>query len=210
MNREHRAYRRLYRFLRIILAPFYRFEAVGLENIPDGPAILCANHSSNFDPIMVSLAAGSEHHIRYMAKIELFKIPVVASVIAAIGAFPVDRGNKDIRAIKTALKILRSGDKIGIFPEGTRTKAAGDRAAKSGAIRLADQTGAPLVPVWLPRRKKPFRKIRVVFDTPYTVNTERRKLAHEDYVKLAEELMDRINALDVGPAAAKSAGEPGE
>ena len=194
MNREYRAYRRLYYFLTIVLSPFYRYDVVGLENIPDGPAVICANHSSNFDPVMVSLAAGLKHHIHYMAKIELFRIPLVSAVIKAIGSFPVDRGNKDVRAIKTALRYLRAGEKIGIFPEGTRARTAGEKAAKNGAVRLADQTNVPLVPVYLPRKKRPFKKIRIEFKKPYTINPEHRKLSYEEYSVLAEQLMDRINA----------------
>lgn len=196
MNREYRAYRRLYHFLTFVLSPVYRYDVVGRDNIPKGPAILSANHSSNLDPIMISLAAGIEHHIRYMAKNELFKIPVLSSVIRAIGSFPVDREKKDIRAIKTALKILKLGGKVGIFPEGTRIKTAGEKSAKSGAVRLADQMNVPVVPVYLPRKKRPFRKIRVEFKEPYYVNQERRGLSHEDYLRLAEELMDKINATE--------------
>ena len=195
MNREHRAYNRLYTFLTATLLLIFKYDAIGTENIPEGPAVLCANHSSNLDPMLLSLAAGRRHHIRYMAKIELFKVPVISSVIKAIGAFPVDRGNKDVRAIKTALKNLKNGEKIGIFPEGTRTKKAGDRPAKSGAIRLADQLNMPIVPVYLARKKRPFRKIRIEFGQPYRVNEERRKLSQEEYRKLAAELMDRINEM---------------
>jgi 1-acyl-sn-glycerol-3-phosphate acyltransferase len=204
MNRDYRAYRRLYHFLTATLSLFYRYDVVGRENIPDGPAVLCANHSSNFDPIMISLAAGIDRHIHYMAKKELFRVPIVSSVIKAIGSYPVDRGNKDIGAIKMSLKYLKAGEKIGIFPEGTRTKTAGEKAAKSGAIRLADQANVPIVPVWLPRRKRPFKKIRVVFHKPYFVNPEHRSLSREDYETLAEELMDKINATETAEPGAAS------
>ncbi len=204
MNKAYRAYRRLYYFLIIVLSPFYRFDVVGKENIPDGPAVLCANHSSNFDPVMISLAAGIDNHIHYMAKNELFKIPVLSAVIKAIGSFPVDRGKKDTRTIKTALKYLKDGEKIGIFPEGTRVREAGVKSAKTGAVRIADQMNAPVVPVYLPRRKKPFHKIRIVFKEPYLVNPERRKLSQEEYVSLAKELMDGIDALDTSAGEAAS------
>jgi predicted TPR repeat methyltransferase len=62
MNREYRAYKRLFRFFQIVLFPIFRLKCIGRENIPAGPAVLCANHSSNFDPIMISLAIGIEHH----------------------------------------------------------------------------------------------------------------------------------------------------
>ena len=203
MNREYRAYRRLYYILITTVALIFPFKTIGLQNIPDGPVVLCGNHSSNLDPILISLAAGKKHHIHYMAKTELFKVPIIASVIKAIGAFPVDRGNKDVRAIKTAMKYLKAGEKIGIFPEGTRAKKAGDKAAKSGAIRIADQMNVPIVPVYLPRRKKPFKRMPIEFGKPYYANPERRKISQEDYSNLAGELMDRINAMELKAAEEK-------
>ena len=204
MNSEYRAYKRLYRFLTAILSVFYKIEVVGLNNIPDGPALLCANHSSNFDPIMISMAAGLRHHIHYMAKIELFRVPILSPVLKAIGCFPVDRGKNTSQAIKVSIRYLRAGEKLGIFPEGTRSKTAGEKTAKKGAVRLADQMNAPIVPVYLPRKKRPFSKVRIEFKEPYFVNPERLKLSQEDFGKLSVELMERINKVETSAKEAAS------
>jgi 1-acyl-sn-glycerol-3-phosphate acyltransferase len=194
MNREYRAFRRLFRFLQIVLFPIFRIEGIGIDNIPAGPAMFCANHSSNFDPILMCMAVGIAIHPHFMAKIELFKIPVVSSVLKAIGSFPVDRKRTDIAAVKTAMKYLKAGEKIGIFPEGTR-KMSDDGDAKRGAVQIADQLSVPVIPVYIPRNKKPFHRYTIVVGTPYLVNPDRRKLTRADYDRLAAELMRKISAL---------------
>lgn len=195
MNREYRAYRRLHNFLSFILFPFFRIKSVGRENIPKGPALFCANHSSNFDPILMSIAIGIQHHPHYMAKIELFRIPVVSSVLKAIGSFPVDRSRNDINAIKTALKYLKAGEKVGIFPEGTRFRSDHESEAKRGAVKMADQMSVPVIPVYIPRNKKPFHRYTIVIGTPYLVNPERKKLTNADYDTIADTLMVKIAEL---------------
>ena len=198
MNREYRAYRRIYRFLQVVLFPVFRIKCVGRDNIPEGPAVFCANHSSNFDPIVMSMAIGIKQHPHYMAKIELFKIPVVGSVIRAIGSFPVDREKGDIGAVKTAMKYLKAGEKLGIFPEGHRVADDGGEA-KRGAIQIADQMRAPVIPVYIPRNKKAFHTYTIVVGAPYMVNPERKRLTRDDYNGLSAALMDKIAALSLPP-----------
>ena len=195
MNREYRAYRRLHHFLSFILYPFFYIKNIGRENIPEGPALFCANHSSNFDPIFMAIAVGIKHHPHYMAKIELFRIPVLSSVLKAIGTFPVDRSRNDINAIKTALKYLKTGEKVGIFPEGTRFRSDQEGEAKRGAVKMADQMSVPVIPVYIPRNKKPFHRYTIIIGKPYLVNPERRKLSNTDYDTIADELMVKITAL---------------
>jgi len=180
---EYRAYRKLYRFFQIVLFPVFKWRCVGRQNIPAGPVMFCANHSSNFDPILISLAMGIEIHPHYMAKIELFRVPIVKRVLAAIGAFPVDRGRNDIASIKTAMKYLKAGEKVAIFPEGHRLNDDGGEA-KRGAVRIADQMSVPVVPVYIPRNKKWFHTYTIVVGAPYLVNDV-----------LAAELMEKITAL---------------
>ena len=195
MNREYRAYRRLFRFFQIVLFPVFKIKCVGRENIPDGPVVFCANHSSNFDPILLSLAVGIRHHPHYMAKLELFRVPVVSKVIRAIGSISVDRKAGDIGAVKSAMKYLKAGEKIGIFPEGHRITEDDGGEAKRGAVQIADQMKAPVVPVYIPRNKKPFHTYTIVVGAPYLVNPERKKLGRGDYDRLAGELMETISAL---------------
>ena len=195
MNNEYRAYRRVFRFLQTVLFPFYRIRCVGGSNVPKGPALLCANHSSNLDPILLSMAVGIEIHPHYMAKMELFRLPVVAGALRAIGTIPVDRGNRDIAAIKSAMKYLKVGEKVGIFPEGHRFTSEEGGAAKRGAVQIADQMTAPIVPVFIPRNKKAFHTYTIVIGMPYLVNPEKKKLTHDEFERLSSELMNKINEL---------------
>jgi 1-acyl-sn-glycerol-3-phosphate acyltransferase len=195
MNREYRAFRKLYRFFQIVLFPVFKIKGVGAGNVSAGPAIFCANHSSNFDPIVMCMAIGIGIHPHFMAKIELFRIPVVSSVLRAIGTFPVDRSRSDIGAVKTAMKYLKAGEKVAIFPEGRRVMNE-DGDAKRGAVQIADQMSAPVIPVYIPRNKKPFHRYTIVVGAPYFVNPERKKLSRADYDALASSLMDRIAALN--------------
>lgn len=195
MNKECRAYRRLYYFLRVILFPFFRVKYIGRENIQPGAAVFCANHSSNLDPIFQAIASGIDTHLHFMAKAELFRIPLLSRVLRSIGSFPVERGQNDTGAIKTSLRYLKSGEKISIFPEGTRFRTDETGNVKSGALRIADQMSVPVVPVYIPRNKGMFRSCTIVIGTPYLVNPEKTKLSFDDYKTLAEELMMKISAL---------------
>lgn len=201
-TKQYRAYRRLFHFFRIVLFPFIRIRAAGLDKIPAGSAMLCANHSSNLDPIIMSLAMGIDIHPHYMAKVELFKIPVVSAVIRAIGTISVNRGTRDIAAIKSAIRYLKAGEKVGIFPEGTRVKTDGGKKAKTGAVQIADQMSVPIVPIYISRKKPVFGVCRVIIGAPYLVNPDRRKMTPEDYERLTGEMMDKITALQHEPEGA--------
>lgn len=132
---------------RAIATRLYGVHVVGAERIPaSGPAILVANHESMFDPWILALATPRE--IRYMAKAELWRIPPIAWVLDSFGAFPVDRGTGDATAISRAAMLLRDGELLGMFPQGTSKRLA-SRPYHRGAARLALVTGAPLVPVRL-------------------------------------------------------------
>ncbi|MBQ1250627.1 MAG: 1-acyl-sn-glycerol-3-phosphate acyltransferase, partial [Clostridia bacterium] len=100
----------------------YWFKFVGLENIPQGAAIICGNHTANVDAVLAILSLGSTKQHAAMAKEELFKIPGFSWLIRQLGAYPVARGNNDIAAVKFSLKALKDGLKLIIFPEGTRVR----------------------------------------------------------------------------------------
>lgn len=143
----------------------------GAENIPlTGAIIIAPNHKSNFDPPVIGVC--SPRVIHYMAKEELFKNPIFAAVIRYFGTFPVRRGAIDRSAIRRAVKELKSGEPLGIFPEGTRIH--GERIGKfhDGMASLALMTGTPILPVavmgteTLPKKEGP---LTVVFGKPIPV-----------------------------------------
>jgi 1-acyl-sn-glycerol-3-phosphate acyltransferase len=121
-------------------------ECVDFEHIPlTGPCIVASNHMSNLD--VCYLALYLPRHAHFMAKIELFKNPIVAWGIRMCGAFPVHRGENDTWALQQAGRILIDGQLLSMFPEGTRSKTAKMSRGKVGSVKLAIEYGAPIVPV---------------------------------------------------------------
>ena len=124
---------------------FYRITVEGKEHVPlDGAAVLASNHTSGHD--IVILGCSSPRQIFFMAKQELFdKNLIVSGFFRRAGVFPVRRGKSDRKAIAHALKLLRDGRMLGMFPEGKRFSALGE--GKTGVARLAIKAQAPIVPV---------------------------------------------------------------
>src|ERR1700744_6368038 len=149
--REKRANLLIYGFVRVTFQAFFlvyfRFKRIGREHIPArGPVIIASNHRSFLDPFVIACMA--RRPMYYVAKKEIFLInPLLAWVLAALGAFPVDRGAGDSDFIDTAKAILARGDIVLIFPEGTRTRPGSLGTPRRGVGRLALETGAPVVPV---------------------------------------------------------------
>lgn len=182
--------------LRIIFAlkhPVLRVH--GKENIPEGAAIVCCNHSAFSDPIWVMFAAHPKRIFRTMAKKELFSHKILGFLITKVGAFPVDRSTSDINAVKTSMQILKSGDKLLIFPEGTRIRKGKTSAPHGGAVMIAARMGVPIVPVYLSTDKRIFRLLDVVFGEPYHPHPSDRRVSNEELDALSQDMMQRIYAL---------------
>ncbi|SMB98322.1 1-acyl-sn-glycerol-3-phosphate acyltransferase [Thermanaeromonas toyohensis ToBE] len=150
-----------YRLAKFICYIFFqyicRWEVKGQENFPlEGPAVVVSNHVSLWDPVAVGVAI--PRPVRFMAKEELFRIPFLAQLLRALGAFPVRRGRSDRQALKESLEILRSGQVLGMFPEGTRVRTGELGAFHGGAALLSLKTGAPLVPVAVKGTEQIFRR----------------------------------------------------
>ena len=124
----------------------YSLRYEGKENIPDKEAVIyTSNHRSNADPPLVG--AGAKGKFAFMAKEELFKNPLFAALIRALGAFPVSRGKGDMTVIDTAVERLKSGRSLVIFPEGTRSKDGKVHRGKTGAALIAARSGCRIIPV---------------------------------------------------------------
>jgi 1-acyl-sn-glycerol-3-phosphate acyltransferase len=203
-----------------ILKPFavalmrllFRLEVVSPEMVPaTGPVLIVSNHVSVLDPPLVGGAA--PRPLYFMAKEELFRIPLFGRLIRSLNARPVRRDGSDMRALKAALALLQEGHAILVFPEGTRgTEGQGLREGKPGVGMLAVLSGAPVVPVYvsgsgaaLPRGRALPRpaKVRVAFGPPLIFKREggaESKRAGDDgrkeaYREAAQEMMRAIAQL---------------
>jgi 1-acyl-sn-glycerol-3-phosphate acyltransferase len=180
---------------RVLLQIFYRYRAIDAHNVPaTGAVIVACNHVSYFDP--VALGVGFTRPVTYLAKKQLFAIPVLGPAIAALGAYPLDREAGGVAAVRAALRVLKDGRCVGIFPEGTRN-LRGDAPEKGGAALLGALSGAPVVPAAIAgtRRIRFFGPIRVIYGEPIRVERQ-RKADGDDLEKWTEEIMRRIRALE--------------
>ena len=163
---------KFYAFLYKTLASFFRFvfqiHVHGEENIPeDGGLLVCPNHISAMDVIMLSVAM-KKRQVRYMAKAELFKMPVLKQLITCLGAFPINRGAGDVAAIRKTIKLLKEGQTVGMFPQGTRYTGVHPRnsSVKSGAGMMAHRANVPVLPVAIITkgyRVRIFKRVDIVF-----------------------------------------------
>ncbi|MCR4435577.1 MAG: lysophospholipid acyltransferase family protein [Clostridiales bacterium] len=177
---------------------FYKVEVVNRENVPQkGGAVLCSNHVGVLDMFFIGYKLN--RWIYYMAKEELFKIPVLRLLIRQLGAFPVKREKGDVESIKTALKLIGDGHIVGIFPEGTRTSKRKEGKMvkpKPGAALLAVKTGVPVIPVAIQGRYKLFSNVKVIFGEPIKLDaSESIKYTTAELTDYSRSIMEKIYAL---------------
>ena len=168
---------------------------IGRENLPEHGALLCPNHNSNWDPVLVALKVPVNYRLHIMAKKELFCNKVFDWVLRKLGAFPVDRGEGDIEAVKNALKAIKSGDNLLIFPEGTRVEHEGDLPAKGGVAVIGIRSGAQFVPVYVEGDKRIFRRTRIIFGQAYRPDAASRRPSPEEVQAIADEVLRRAYVL---------------
>lgn len=166
----------------------------------DGPTLLVCNHQSNLDPPLIGCMVPCQAY--FLAKKELFDIPVLGWIIRKCNALPLDRGGVDRAGLKKAIESVRSGGKLILFPEGTRSLDGTLGAGKPGSGMIGAMAGAKCVPVYIdgsgaamPRGAKFMRpcKIRVSFGEPFLLPERAEGMGSKEYYQLcADEMMDRI------------------
>ena len=197
----------LYRTLRLctraLMGLAFRLEVKGQVHLPaSGPVLLVSNHVSVLDPPFVGAAAPRE--LYFLAKEELFRIPLLGRLIGALNARPVKRDGTDGRALKMALRLLGEGRAVLVFPEGTRGVEGRLQEGKPGAGMLAVMSGAPVVPVYVSgsgRALPPGRaiprpgKVRVRFGPPLSFKGGADEGRKERYREATQEMMRAIAQL---------------
>ncbi len=197
----------LYATLRLIalglMRLLFRLEAREPEHVPvSGPVLLVANHSSVLDPPLVGGVAPRQ--LSFLAKAELFRVPMLGTLIHRLGARPVRREGSDPAAMRMALRVLEEGGALLVFPEGTRGPEGALRPAKAGAGMLAVMSGAAVVPVYvqgsgraLPRGARLPRptKVTVTFGAPLRFDAKRGGDRREQYEAASRAMMAAIGRL---------------
>lgn len=180
---------------RCFFAIFYRWRVEGAHHVPvDGSVIVCSNHIGNLDPPLVGSAL--RRKVYFMAKEELFRVPMLGSLIKALGAFPVKRGASDKRAIKQALELLGKNQVVVIFPEGTRSKTGKLGEGRPGAAFLALKSQATVVPAAIIGPYRLFRPIRLRFGPPVDLSPWLETKVSAETAKAAiERIMQEIQRL---------------
>ena len=173
----------------------------GLDSLPRERVLLCPNHSSDWDPLLIATRLPVNYRLHAMAKKELFHNRLLGWILRKLGVFPVDREGTDIKAVKTAIQVLKDGDNLLIFPEGTTIRNGvgfvdGLPAhAKSGAAMIGIRTGAVMVPVFVDGEKRPFHRTRLIFGAPYVPRYTGRRGTAEEMQRAADELLAAAYAL---------------
>lgn len=180
---------------------YNRFTVVHKTKIPkDGPFIVVANHQSYLDPIYVGLSL--PYQLQFMAKAESFKHPILGKILPRLGAFPVNRETNDIKAVKKAIQVLRNGEILGIFPEGTR-KSDHEEAIKNGAAYFSLKLGVPILPIGVIGADRVMRKgssyiypvkVKVIIgDLIYP--TEMNAIKDEQLQEMSERIKQQLKSL---------------
>ncbi len=211
---------RLSRFVfKVFIITLFKVRIKGKEKAPAPPFIVAANHSSNLDPPLVGMIF-MEYQVDFMAKVELFNPPIMAAWSKLVGCIPVDRGKSSVKAMREAIRRLKNGRIVGIFPEGTRSTEGDIREAKRGTGFLIAKAEVPVVPCYIKGSGKAFPKgggvrrgtqIEVHVGEPIRPDEVLAALGGEkaDYEAVSAMLMDRISAIKNMAEKEERGGEKG-
>lgn len=170
----------------------YRVRVEGIENVPkDSACIVCGNHVHALDA--PALVAVTNRKIRFMAKEELWKSLGFRFMAFVFYVFPVKRGKCDTDAIKTSIKLLKSNQILGMYPEGTRNGLEKGVKPKNGAVTLAIRNNVPIVPFGVEGTFKPFTKVTYRFGKPMDFSSYKENAKDKEVLDtLTNEVMARI------------------
>ncbi len=164
-------YTRLHFLVAGLIRFLLRVKPVGAENVQNGGAVLCSNHISFADVIVIAVSLPRNIRMRFLAKAELFKIPLLAPLIRALGAYSLDRSGSDVGTIKKSIEIAQSGEIVVAFPQGHRYAGQNpaDTPIKNGVGMIAYRAEVPMIPVCVKVKGAKygiFRRVNVIFGQP--------------------------------------------
>lgn len=185
----------MYKFLlaivSVLIKIIYRVRVNGIENLKDDePIILSANHIHIFDPVI--LATLTKKQIFFLSKKEIFEKKLLAKFFTKLGVIPIDRENTDLKAIKSCFRVIRSGNILGIFPEGTRVKTIDIKNMKKGVALIALKNKVNIIPIHIEGTYKIFSKITVDIYPMIEISNFENMEDSEAIDKLTEELFYKI------------------
>ena len=199
-------YRWGHRLTNIFCKTMGHLEVQGIRHIPrEGGVLLVSNHVSFLDPVIVGSAANREIH--FMARSTAFDIPGLGKLISLYNAYPVNRGAPDLGALRKTIALLKAGNVVLMFPEGTRSVDGTLGKARDGACFIADRAGVPTIPVFhrgaermLPRNSSRLRrtKLSVTFGEPLELITGEFETKRERYQQMGNQIMEAIADLRDG------------
>ena len=169
----------------------YRFKVVGKENIPkNGAVIICGNHRTFLDPPLIEVTCG--RYTRFLAKEELTKNKFLAFLGWVFESILVKRDSKDVAALKESLKVLKNGECLALFPEGTRNGIAKGEKVKDGAAFFAVRSGAPVIPCGIKGGEKGNKKVTITYGKPLDFSEYKGSKDKEVLDKITDEIMSNI------------------
>ncbi len=193
--------KRFYNVGRHILRPFYNLfwpsRIRGEENIPsEGGFILCANHVHLRDPLFLAVRL-KKRHFYFLAKAELFENPFLRLVIGekGLGAIPINRGHSDLGAVREALRIIKEGHGLGIFPQGTRSRDNSPTPMLTGTALIAIRAGVPILPVYIDAPYRMFRHVDIRVGKPVDLSDVGRRCDSATMEMVTKRIEDAVWSL---------------
>lgn len=195
----------LKKFMVAVTQILFPFKLVGAEKVEDGACVLVGNHYRIWD--IVHMACTTKEKVHFITKKELYKNKFLAHLCGVVEAIPVSRDGQDAKAVMTALRYLKNGEKISMFPEGTRNRTEEELLPlKGGAAMFAIKARVPVYPVMCPHKTRLFRRTKILVGDPIDLSAfYERRLTAEDYAAAEEVIREKM--LETKRAAVEAFGK---
>lgn len=195
----------LKKFMVAVTQILFPFKLVGAEKVEDGACVLVGNHYRIWD--IVHMACTTKEKVHFITKKELYKNKFLAHLCGIVEAIPVSRDGQDAKAVMTALRYLKNGEKISMFPEGTRNRTEEELLPlKGGAAMFAIKARVPVYPVMCPHKTRLFRRTKILVGDPIDLSAfYERRLTAEDYAAAEEVIREKM--LETRRAAVEAFGK---